>query len=114
MLSGLTVVIIHVKQALFPSFAKSDSTAPPDAPTDASGRVLDPRTMQERILQELEELEGEEGLGARFVIAKQGMRIDFQLHSPELASRVTGAFIDREERKGKGASDHAPVVVDLD
>ena len=28
--------------------------------------------------------------------------------------RVTGAFIDREERAGKGASDHAPVIVDLD
>jgi exodeoxyribonuclease-3 len=26
---------------------------------------------------------------------------------------VTGAEIDRQERKGKGASDHAPVVVDL-
>ncbi|MGY5135430.1 exodeoxyribonuclease III, partial [Streptomyces nigrescens] len=24
------------------------------------------------------------------------------------------AYVDREERKGKGASDHAPVVVDLD
>ncbi len=45
---------------------------------------------------------------------KQGMRIDFQLHSPALAARVTGAGIDREERKGKGASDHAPVVVDLE
>jgi len=44
---------------------------------------------------------------------KQGMRIDFALGSPALADRVTGAFIDREERKGKGASDHAPVVVDL-
>ena len=44
---------------------------------------------------------------------KQGMRIDFALGSPALAARVTGAFIDREERKGKGASDHAPVVVDL-
>lgn len=42
---------------------------------------------------------------------KQGMRIDFQLCSPALAARVDGAFIDREERKGKGASDHAPVVV---
>jgi exodeoxyribonuclease-3 len=30
-----------------------------------------------------------------------------------LAERVTGAFIDREERAGQGASDHAPVVVDL-
>ncbi|AKT50370.1 exodeoxyribonuclease III [Arsenicicoccus sp. oral taxon 190] len=45
---------------------------------------------------------------------KQGMRIDFCLASPALASRVGGALIDREERKGKGASDHAPVIVDLD
>jgi exodeoxyribonuclease-3 len=44
---------------------------------------------------------------------RQGMRIDFVLGSPALATRVTGALIDREERKGKGASDHAPVVVDL-
>jgi exodeoxyribonuclease-3 len=44
---------------------------------------------------------------------KQGMRIDFVLASPALAARVTGASIDREERKGKGASDHAPVLVDL-
>lgn len=45
---------------------------------------------------------------------KEGMRIDFALCSPALAGRVTSAHIDREERKGKGASDHAPVVVDLD
>ena len=45
---------------------------------------------------------------------KQGMRIDFALGSPALAARVTGASIDREERKGKGASDHAPVIVELD
>ncbi|MGL4306711.1 MAG: exodeoxyribonuclease III [Mycobacteriaceae bacterium] len=44
---------------------------------------------------------------------KQGMRIDFILGSPEFANRVSAAHIDREERKGKGASDHAPVVVDL-
>ncbi len=43
----------------------------------------------------------------------RGMRIDFVLGTPTLAGRVTGAFIDREERAGKGASDHAPVVVDL-
>ena len=43
---------------------------------------------------------------------KQGMRIDFELASPSLAERATDAFIDREERKGKGASDHAPVWVD--
>ncbi|PRY16819.1 exodeoxyribonuclease III [Kineococcus rhizosphaerae] len=44
---------------------------------------------------------------------RQGMRIDFVLGSPALQARVTGATIDREERKGKGASDHAPVVVEL-
>lgn len=43
----------------------------------------------------------------------RGMRIDFVLGSPSLAARVTGAFIDREERAGKGASDHAPVVVEV-
>jgi exodeoxyribonuclease III len=43
----------------------------------------------------------------------RGMRIDFVLGSPALAARVTGALIDREARAGKGASDHAPVIVDL-
>lgn len=45
---------------------------------------------------------------------RQGMRIDFVLGSPAFAARVRGAAVDRDERKGKGASDHAPVVVDLD
>lgn len=40
-----------------------------------------------------------------------GMRIDLVLASPSLA--VTDAWVDREARKGKGPSDHAPVVVDL-
>jgi exodeoxyribonuclease-3 len=44
---------------------------------------------------------------------REGMRIDFVLGSPALARRVSGARIDREERKGKGASDHAPVIVEL-
>ncbi|WP_182526014.1 exodeoxyribonuclease III [Nocardioides dongkuii] len=44
----------------------------------------------------------------------RGLRIDFVLGSPSLAARVTHAFIDREERAGTGASDHAPVIVDLD
>ncbi len=48
----------------------------------------------------------------------RGMRIDLVVASPPLARRVTGAFVDREERggadgHGKGASDHAPVVVEL-
>ena len=48
----------------------------------------------------------------------RGLRIDFVLGTPSFASRVTGAFIDRDERdpaQGTGSpSDHAPVVVDLD
>ncbi len=44
---------------------------------------------------------------------KEGMRIDFVLGSPALTARVQDAVIDREERKGKGASDHAPVIVEL-
>lgn len=44
---------------------------------------------------------------------REGMRIDFVLGNPAFASRVTNALIDREERKGKGASDHAPVIVEL-
>lgn len=44
----------------------------------------------------------------------RGMRIDFLLGSPPLAARVRGAFVDRDERAGTGASDHAPVIVDLD
>ena len=47
----------------------------------------------------------------------RGLKIDFVLGSPALASRVTGAFVDRDERdpaQGTGSpSDHAPVVVDL-
>ena len=42
------------------------------------------------------------------------MRIDFVYCSPALAARVSGAQIDRDERKGKGASDHVPVIVDVD
>ncbi|MCI7550929.1 MAG: exodeoxyribonuclease III [Actinomycetaceae bacterium] len=43
----------------------------------------------------------------------EGMRIDFAYASPAVADLVTGAAIDRNERKGKGASDHVPVIVEL-
>jgi exodeoxyribonuclease III len=43
-----------------------------------------------------------------------GMRIDLVYANAALAGAVTDAWIDREARKGKGPSDHAPVVVDLD
>ena len=43
-----------------------------------------------------------------------GMRIDHAYASAPVASRVKDAWVDRDSRKGKGPSDHAPVVVDLD
>src|SRR6188508_2526644 len=43
-----------------------------------------------------------------------GMRIDLVLAGDEVAGRVKAAWVDRQARKGKGPSDHAPVIVDLD
>ncbi|HEY3612519.1 MAG TPA: exodeoxyribonuclease III [Gaiellales bacterium] len=43
-----------------------------------------------------------------------GMRIDLVLASTPVAGRVRAAWVDRQARKGKGPSDHAPVIVDLD
>jgi exodeoxyribonuclease-3 len=43
-----------------------------------------------------------------------GMRIDLILASEPVAGRVRAAWVDRQARKGKGPSDHAPVIVDLD
>jgi exodeoxyribonuclease-3 len=43
----------------------------------------------------------------------EGMRIDFILGSAAFDALVTGASIERNERKGDGPSDHVPVVVDL-
>ncbi len=43
-----------------------------------------------------------------------GMRIDLVLTTDAVAARVKAAWIDRQARKGKGPSDHAPVIVDLD
>jgi exodeoxyribonuclease-3 len=43
-----------------------------------------------------------------------GLRIDHVLATGVLASRCTHAFVDRDERKGKLPSDHAPVVATFD
>ena len=43
-----------------------------------------------------------------------GMRIDLIYANQVFADAVSDAYIDREERKGKGASDHAPVVIDVE
>ena len=42
-----------------------------------------------------------------------GARIDHILATSPLAGACTGAWIDRDERKGKKPSDHAPMVVEL-
>jgi exodeoxyribonuclease-3 len=41
------------------------------------------------------------------------MRIDLVLVTEPLARRVRWALVDRNARKGKLPSDHAPLVVDL-
>ncbi len=43
-----------------------------------------------------------------------GMRIDLVYATEGLAKRVQSAYVDREARKGKLPSDHAPIVVDLE
>jgi exodeoxyribonuclease-3 len=42
-----------------------------------------------------------------------GMRIDLVYATPTVAGAVKDAYVDRDARKGKGPSDHAPVVVDV-
>lgn len=44
----------------------------------------------------------------------RGMRIDLAFATNTVGNGVTDAYSDREARKGKGASDHAPVVIDLE
>ncbi|MFD6533362.1 exodeoxyribonuclease III [Streptomyces sp. NPDC060184] len=44
----------------------------------------------------------------------KGMRIDLAYGNAPFTAAVKDAYVDREARKGKGASDHAPVVVDLE
>jgi exodeoxyribonuclease-3 len=43
-----------------------------------------------------------------------GMRIDLVYANAAMTGSVSDAWVDREARKGKGPSDHAPVIVDLD
>ena len=44
----------------------------------------------------------------------KGMRIDLVYATAGVAGAVRDAYVDREARKGKGPSDHAPIVVDVD
>jgi exodeoxyribonuclease-3 len=43
----------------------------------------------------------------------RGLRIDFVFATKAFAERCTSASIDREERKGKQPSDHAPVIAEF-
>jgi exodeoxyribonuclease III len=43
----------------------------------------------------------------------KGMRIDLVYASEPLAARMVDPYVDREARKGKGPSDHAPIIVDI-
>jgi len=42
-----------------------------------------------------------------------GLRIDLVLATAPVASRCTRAWVDRDARKGKLPSDHAPVIIEL-
>jgi exodeoxyribonuclease-3 len=42
------------------------------------------------------------------------MRFDLVLASAPLAARASWAVVDRNARKGKQPSDHAPVIVDFE
>jgi exodeoxyribonuclease-3 len=44
----------------------------------------------------------------------RGLRIDLLMCSPSVVDKATWSIIDRNARKGKSPSDHAPVIVDLD
>lgn len=44
----------------------------------------------------------------------RGLRIDLLLTTAPLRERVVESFVDREERKGKQPSDHAPVLLRLE
>jgi exodeoxyribonuclease-3 len=44
----------------------------------------------------------------------RGMRIDLVYGNEPFTTAVRDSYVDREARKGKGPSDHAPIVVDLE
>lgn len=44
----------------------------------------------------------------------KGMRIDLVYATESFACTVRSAYVDRDARKGKGPSDHAPIVVDTE
>jgi len=45
---------------------------------------------------------------------RRGLRIDLLLASESVRTATTRVFVDRNARKGKSPSDHAPVIADID
>ena len=45
---------------------------------------------------------------------RQGLRIDLVLATASATARCTECAVDKDARRGKGTSDHAPVVADFD
>jgi exodeoxyribonuclease-3 len=45
---------------------------------------------------------------------RKGLRIDLVLATDILAAKCTECVVDKDARRGKGTSDHAPVVADFD
>ena len=45
---------------------------------------------------------------------RKGLRIDLVLATASLAAACTDCVVDKDARRGKGTSDHAPVVADFD
>lgn len=46
-------------------------------------------------------------------VKNKGLRIDLIYATPPMAMRCTGVRVDRDERKGEKASDHAPVIAEF-
>lgn len=132
-LEWLAALVAQVKADAVPQLVCGDMNI---APTDAD--VFDPAAFEGHThvtAPEREAIAALEALGLRDVVRERwpdeqvfsywdyragmfnknlGMRIDLILASGVLADRTAAAWIDRQARKGKGPSDHAPVMLDLD
>ena len=132
-LEWLAALVAQVKADTVPQLVCGDMNI---APTDAD--VFDPAAFAGHThvtAPERDAIAALEALGLRDVVREHwpheqvfsywdyragmfnknlGMRIDLILASGTVADRTAAAWIDRQARKGKGPSDHAPVMLDLD
>ena len=65
-------------------------------------------------LADVLEPDGEAAALGRHLDLDEDERARFRQASAPVADRVRAAWVDRQARKGRGPSDHAPVIVDLD